>query len=337
LDKERAELRHREVLSKNLTDIEQYIADLKWCAAAEAKAKPALNPRPLTTKEGDLFSKVIAENYRTRLASECTALECSMPVEFRTKGDKGQTVRSLAIRDYALDKILSEGEQRAVALADFLTEAALNELNSGLIFDDPVNSQDHQRKEQIAARLVEESKSRQVIIFTHDLLFFSKACAASERAQIVPVTHWVQRGVDDRPGHVSLDDAPVATPQYRTTKIAEDTLAAARQVLGSGQVELVRKGANQLRRTIEEIVPHMLLKQVVKRWDDRIMVTALKKIKWDDALVGEIIDVFECCSAIMEGHSHTEAGTEAPPTAGSLEKLIERTNAIIAKAKPDRK
>lgn len=336
LDAERAELRHREVLSKNLADIERFVADLKWCALADAKAKPVLNPRRLTMKEGELFSKVIEENYRNRLGSECIGLECSMPVEFRTRGDRGQTLRSLAIMDHALDEILSEGEQRAVALADFLTEAALNDLNAGLIFDDPVNSQDHQRKEHIAARLVEEAKSRQVIIFTHDLPFFTKVCAASERAQITPITHWVQRGADGEPGHVSLNDAPTATPQYRTTRIAEDTLAAAQGVLGSAQVELVRKGANQLRRTIEEIVPHLLLKQVVKRWEDRIMVTALKRISWDDALVGEIIDVFERCSEVMEGHSHTEAGTEAPPTVASLANLIERTKAIIAKARVDR-
>lgn len=337
LDTERAELRHREVLSKNLVDIERYIADLKWCALADAKAKPALSPRHLTTKEGELFSKVIAKDYRTRLSSECVSLECSMPVEFRTKGDKGQTLRSLAIKDYALDKILSEGEQRAVALADFLTEAALNDLNAGLIFDDPVNSQDHQRKEHIAVRLVEEAKSRQVVIFTHDLLFFTKVCGAADKAHITPTTHWIQRGVDDKPGHVSLDDAPTTTPQFRTTKIAEATLIAAQKVLGSSQVDLVKKGAGQLRRTIEEIVPHLLLKQVVKRWEDRIMVTALKKVSWDDALVNEIIDVFESCSAIMEGHSHTEAGTEAPPTTVKLMALISQTKEIIAKAKIERK
>ncbi|WP_031193258.1 AAA family ATPase [Mesorhizobium sp. L2C066B000] len=336
LDAERVELRHREVLSKNLDDIEKYVSDLKWCEVADSKAKPALSPRRLTEKEGELFSRVIAETYRSRLGQECSGLECAIPVEFRTKGQKGQTIRSLAIKEFALDQILSEGEQRAVALADFLTEAALNELNAGLIFDDPVNSQDHQRKERIASRLVEEAKSRQVIIFTHDLLFFTKVCGAAERAQIEPMMHWVQRGANDKPGFVSLNDAPISTPQYLKTKLAEETLAQAQQLLGSARVDLVRKGAGQLRRTIEEVVPHLLLKQVVRRWDDRIMVTALRRVMWDQILIEEIIEVFEMCSAMMEGHSHTEAGTEAPPTIEKLGQLVERAKAIITKAKPDK-
>ncbi|MER9570294.1 hypothetical protein NKI77_14155 [Mesorhizobium opportunistum] len=113
-------------------------------------------------------------------------------------------------------------------------------------------------------------------------------------------------------------------------------MAQAQQLLGSARVDLVRKGAGQLRRTIEEVVPHLLLKQVVRRWDDRIMVTALRRVMWDQILIEEIIEVFEMCSAMMEGHSHTEAGTEAPPTIEKLGQLVERAKAIITKAKPDK-
>jgi wobble nucleotide-excising tRNase len=57
------------------------------------------------------------------------------------------------------DKILSEGEQRAVALADFLTEVGLNPSSAGIVLDDPVTSQDHYRKDRIARRLVAEAKT----------------------------------------------------------------------------------------------------------------------------------------------------------------------------------
>jgi len=39
---------------------------------------------------------------------------------------------------FQFDQILSEGEKRAVAIADFLTEAALDRHNRGIILDDPV-------------------------------------------------------------------------------------------------------------------------------------------------------------------------------------------------------
>ncbi|MER9177784.1 hypothetical protein NKH72_30205 [Mesorhizobium sp. M0955] len=45
----------------------------------------------------------------------------------------------------------------------------------------------------------------------------------------------------------------------------------------------------------------------------------------------------ENCSAIMEGHSHTEGGTEAPPTVANLTTLIAGNKAIIAKARIDKK
>jgi hypothetical protein len=335
---ERIELRHREVLSQNLQQMVSFVQDARWVAKAERDARPDLNPRHLTEKEQELFATVIADNYRTALAIECEALSCGIPIEFRTQGRRGQTVRSLLIRNRSLEEILSEGEQRAVALADFLTEVGLNQDNVGIILDDPVTSLDHDRKERIAARLVKEATKRQVIVFTHDMVFFAKLCDAADKAGEDLTTHWMQRsGEDDLPGHVSLNDAPTTTPKYRNTDFAEGSLAAAKVAAGSEQERLVRQGAGQLRRTVEEIVPQYLFKEVVRRWTDRVMVTALKRINWDNALVDELVDVFEACSAIMEGHSHTEAGAEAPPTPTKLEELIEKTKRLIRDAKAQRK
>lgn len=337
VEDERTALRHRQVLAQNLNDMIGFVTDAKWVAKAESEARADLNPRHLTEKETELFGVVIADSYRNALAAECEALDCAVPVEFKTQGKKGQTVRSLLIRDRPPDEILSEGEQRAVALADFLTEVGLNEDNVGIILDDPVTSLDHDRKERIAGRLVEEAKRRQVIVFTHDLVFFAKIADAAEKAGTSPTTHWMQRSPDNKPGSVSLNDAPTTTPQYRKTTFAEDTLAKAKAAAGSAQEALVRQGAGQLRRTVEEIVPQYLFKEVVRRWTDRVMITSLKRINWDNALADEIVEVFEACSAIMEGHSHTEAGAEAPPTPAKLEELITRTKNLIARAKPDRK
>ena len=202
----------------------------------------------------------------------------------------------MLIRDRSPEEILSEGQQRAVALADFLTEVGINHDNVGIILDDPVTSLDHDRKERIAARLVREARKRQVIVFTHDMVFFAKLCDAADKADKSLTTHWMQRsGEDDLPGMVSLNDGPTTTPQYRNTNFAEDTLAKAKVAAGSEQERLYRQGAGQLKRTVEEIVPQYLFKEVVRRWTDRVMVTALKKVSWDNALVDEIVEVFEAC------------------------------------------
>lgn len=67
--------------------------------------------------------------------------------------------------------ILSEGEQRAIAIASFLAEVNLGKGRGGIVFDDPVSSLDHRRRWHVAKRLAEEAKQRQVIVLTHDIYF----------------------------------------------------------------------------------------------------------------------------------------------------------------------
>ena len=115
------------------------------------------------------------------------------------------------------------------------------------------------------------------------------ASEASEQGVEI-LTHWIERDSNGRPGQISLDDSPATTPQYRDTKKAKATLAEAKVAYGSNRVKLIQRGMGELRRTVEEVVPYFLLKQTVNRWSDQIMVTALKKVNWDDILITDIIE-----------------------------------------------
>lgn len=337
LEAERITLRHRQVLKQLLPEAEKYVSDLTWAKEASDAPRRSLNPRPLTDKESELFATVIAKDYRDRFAAECKTLDYNLPVEFRTQGQRGQTVRSLSIKGgHSPDKILSEGEQRAVALADFLTEVSLNPANAGIVLDDPVTSQDHQRKDRIAHRLVAEAKSRQVIIFTHDLVFLNMLAGAADDENVEMLVHWIERDSEGRPGQISLDDCPATTSQYRSTQKAKKTLTEAKAAAGSARVKLIQRGMGELRRTVEEIIPHFLLKQVVNRWTDRIIVTGLKKVNWDDGLITDIVKAYEELSAYIEGHSHTEEHAGAPPEPKQFEDMISRVDDLIKRAKPDR-
>ena len=59
-----------------------------------------------------------------------------------------------------------------------------------IVFDDPVCSLDHNYRDKIAKRLVEEAKSRQVIVFTHDIAFLieleSKAAETNGAVNFTP-------------------------------------------------------------------------------------------------------------------------------------------------------
>src|SRR6185369_6852838 len=127
------------------------------------------------------------------LAAECEALGCLTPVKVETRGRKGETLRSLVIGGYKPDQVLSEGEQRALALADFLAEATLTPGTAGIILDDPVTSMDNQRKERIAVRLAKEAKTRQVIVFTHDIVFLQMLEEQVVKQGASFTGHWVQK------------------------------------------------------------------------------------------------------------------------------------------------
>ena len=337
LEAQRIVLRHRQVLNQILPEAERYVSDLGWVRKASGEPRRNLNPLPVTTKEKELFAGIIAQDYKERLSDECKLLNCNLPVEFRTQGERGQTLRSLRIKGrHRPDAILSEGEQRAVALADFLTEVSLNPANAGIVLDDPVTSQDHERKERIARRLVSEAKDRQVIIFTHDLVFLTMVAGASEDQNVDLLTHWIERDGNGNPGQISLDDCPATTPQYRNTQKAKKTLAEAKEAAGSTRVKLVQRGMGELRRTIEEIIPHHLLKQVVNRWTDRIIVTGLRRVHWDDGLIADIIGSYEELSAYIEGHSHTETRTGGLPEPNDLGDMIARVDGLIKRARAGR-
>ena len=70
-----------------------------------------------------------------------------------------------------LPKVVSEGEQRCLSIAAFFAELSTADDPSSIVFDDPVSSLDYRWREGVARRLVEEAKARQVIVFTHDVVF----------------------------------------------------------------------------------------------------------------------------------------------------------------------
>lgn len=82
---------------------------------------------------------------------------------------RGQSFMQLKlVNNNSVTDVLSEGEQKGVALALFIAERRMQLSNNPIILDDPVNSLDH----FITAKLVERLSTldNQIIIFSHDLL-----------------------------------------------------------------------------------------------------------------------------------------------------------------------
>lgn len=173
---ELAELKARAQLSELKTAVfdalERYLhaERLAKCVAATSTAGISRKSTELT---GNMATKEVAE----ALNRELQALGVNeIKVAMKPTSSKAKTTFKLVLENDAgvspID-ILSEGEQRAIAIASFLTEVRLSNGPGGVVLDDPVSSLDHARRERVASRLVAESAVRQVVVFTHDLFFLS--------------------------------------------------------------------------------------------------------------------------------------------------------------------
>jgi len=195
-------------------------------------------------KQKVLFNEIVNDVYLEHLRAECGALDCTMPIKLQTTPRAGNTKRSFTLADgrHKPSEVLSDGEQGAIALADFLTEVGTNPTAAGIVFDDPVTSLDLPRREKIAARLVAEAQRRQVIVFTHDLVFVNQLYKAADDSGIAYEAHRVDRSVDGRPGEVSLNDPVGVSKFYDTTEQAKKYRDEARRSAGASRDDAIRKG-----------------------------------------------------------------------------------------------
>lgn len=74
---------------------------------------------------------------------------------------------------FAINSILSEGEAKVYSLCDWLTELKYDD-NNILIFDDPITSLDQVNIYKVVEKIIELSKTYQVIVFTHNFEFYHR-------------------------------------------------------------------------------------------------------------------------------------------------------------------
>lgn len=146
----------------------------------------AVRTNAISLKASELAEKVVSKELADALNREFKALGVgNLSVSLQSRADRGKALHKLKLQlphVRSPGEILSEGEQRAIAIGSFLAEVGLSGEKGGIVFDDPVSSLDHRRRERVAKRLAVESVHRQVIIFTHDIYFL---CLLAEEAKQV--------------------------------------------------------------------------------------------------------------------------------------------------------
>jgi AAA domain len=317
-------LNDRKRLTDQFEDVATAVEDLKWVAKANQciRGFPATQ-RDVTSKQKALATELVAQGFIERFMENCTALKLVLPVQFRFAGDAGTTDRKIEIANAGVtgvdpSRVLSEGEQTAAALADFLTEIELNGACAGVVFDDPVTSMDHVRKESIAQRLVDEASRRQVIVFTHDILFTNYLATAAEDKGVAFAGRTIWRDDAEAPGAIDRLAFPHEHYEGAAHDRAKKHFELARTLAGDPQRYALEKACGSLRTAYEDFIQKKLFNNVVRRWRENIVFT-LDKVFFHEGIATRVHDRMVALSRYIDAHSHSPDFHELPLT---LEVLI---------------
>lgn len=216
-----------------------------------------------------------------------------------------------------LPKVVSEGEQRCLSIAAFFAELSTADDRSGIVFDDPVSSLDYKWRESVARRLVEEARHRQVIVFTHDVVFLLLLKQHAKEAQLEPLDQHV-RQLSTGAG-VVLEELPwVAMPVKKKIGYLKAQWQSADKLYREGHQALYERDAQYLygllREAWERALEEVLLGKVVERYRPGVQtqqVLILADIEEADCRTLDA--AMSKCSRWLPGHDEAAAARAPVP------------------------
>lgn len=287
------------------------------------KCIAAVRTTAISNKATELSEKVVTQDLAAALNDEFKHLDAGgLHVTLKSSTTRGKTLFKLALELPGQQRpasVLSEGEQRAIAIGSFLAEVNISGMSGGIVFDDPVSSLDHKRRWKVATRLVEEGKKRQVIIFTHDLYFL---CGLQQEAEkgVVPIQALALRKTSDGFG-VATEKLPFdGTPCSKRTKalkaMHQEVAALHKKGDEDAAADLIRDAYFQLRLTWERAVEEVLLFGVVERFSEGISTQRLRDVEVRDADYSAVDAGMTKCSKYA--HDGASKGHVSPPSPDEL-------------------
>lgn len=221
-----------------------------------------------------------------------------------------------------LPKVVSEGEQRCLSIAAFFAELSTADDPSGIVFDDPVSSLDFQWRNGVARRLVQESKARQVIVFTHDLVFLLALHQFAENLAVEILDQYVRH--ESKGAGVCTEELPwEALPVKKKIGYLNNAWQAADKLSRDGHQDAYHKEAKHLygllREAWERAIEEVLLGGVVERYRQGVQtrqVALLADITADDCKAVEA--AMTKCSTWLPGHDKAAAVHTPVPSSAEL-------------------
>jgi hypothetical protein len=287
----------------------------------------------ISRKSTALSNTMATEEVVAALNAELKALNVhELQVVMKPESPGGRTQFKLALQlpgGVPPSSVLSEGEQRAIAIASFLAEVRLGKGLGGIVFDDPVSSLDHRRRWHVASRLVEEAKHRQVIVFTHDIYFLCIVQQEAELAGLPATTQCIGRGA----GGFGVQTERLPFDTLSTSKRVKELRQFQERVakhhrLGeeAETTRLTRDAYSHLRMAWERGVEEVLFQGVVTRFIEGVSTQKLKYVVVEDSDY-EAINAGMTKSSKFAGHDPASAAHLPTPHPDELKADIDQLEA----------
>lgn len=254
-----------------------------------AQCLSAVKTNAISLKASEIAEKVVSKGLADALNREFKALGVgTLSVSLQSRTDRGKALHKLKLelpQSRSPSDILSEGEQRAVAIGSFLAEVGLSGGKGGIVFDDPVSSLDHRRRERVAKRLAAEAAHRQVVVFTHDIYFL---CLLVEEAKSAGITISTQSLIRRAEGFGVADpelpfEGRNASKRIRALKSQQQDIAKLHR---DGEEQEHRQQTIdayfRLRMAWERTIEEVLLREVILRFRKGVETQRLAGVVVDD-------------------------------------------------------
>ncbi len=284
------------------------------------KASGTTNTLSISRRGGEMKEKYLIESLKASFNSELRAIyDRQLIVDLhKSRTSAGVTYSEIVLtaevngKPVNPEEIMSESEQKVISLAGYFAELSMTpHILSAIVLDDPVTSLDHLNIEKIAKRIVEEAEKRQVVIFTHNIVFATYLIDQSKRFGKEPFTQEISRM--PKPGNVNEGLPWDALSTSKRIGKLRDKLQTLSSIFNAGDSEKYQEDGElfykRLRETWEHAVEEYLFANVVKRFKRDIETSRLRDVKIIDTDYDIVFDNISKCGSFI----HDNPGEEIMP------------------------
>ena len=293
----------------------------------------------ITSKSTAVTKEAVTAQLKTAFKEELRTLKFKhVEVELKEAGgESGNFYHKLILTrapGVELPKVMSEGEARCLSIAAFFAELSTADDPSAILFDDPVSSFDYKWRESVALRLVSEAKKRQVIVFTHDIVFLLLMQQYADQQGVERLDQHV-RQLQIGAGVCDTELPWVALPVKKRIGFLKNEWQKVEKLFRDGHQTAYEKETvyiyGLLREAWERGLEEILLGGVVERYRVGIQTQRIEKIADITPEDCKTVDIaMTKCSKWLPGHDQAPAAKQDIPEPDELKVDIDALENWVA-------